>query len=59
MEQELLKLKNDASSLIIAAGDEDELTAVKLDFLGRSGKLTELVRGIKKVPEEFVFVILK
>lgn len=52
MEQELLKLKNDASSLIIAAEDETELNAVKLDFLGRSGKLTELVRGIKNVPEE-------
>lgn len=40
MEQELLKLKNDASSLIIAAEDEQELNAIKLDFLGKSGKLT-------------------
>ena len=52
MEQDLLKLKNDASSLIIAADDERELNAIKLDFLGKSGKLTELVKEIKKVPEE-------
>lgn len=50
MEQELLKIKNDASSLIIAADDERELTAVKLDFLGKSGKLTLLLREIKNVP---------
>lgn len=52
MEQELIKLKNDASSLIIAAEDESELNAIKLDFLGRSGKLTQLIREIKNVPEE-------
>ncbi|OGH12781.1 MAG: phenylalanine--tRNA ligase subunit alpha [Candidatus Levybacteria bacterium RIFCSPHIGHO2_01_FULL_40_10] len=52
MEQELIKLKNDASSLIIAAEDAQELTAIKLDFLGKSGKLTELLKGIKKLPED-------
>jgi phenylalanyl-tRNA synthetase alpha chain len=52
MEQELIKIKNDASSLIIAAEDEEELNQVKLDFLGRSGKLTLLVKGIKNVPLE-------
>lgn len=52
MEQELIKLKNDASSLIIAAEDEQELNAIKLDFLGRSGKLTQLVKKIKNVPED-------
>lgn len=52
MEQDLLKIKNDASSLIIAAEDAKELNAIKLDFLGRSGKLTQLLKDIKKVPEE-------
>lgn len=52
MEQELIKIKNDASSLIIAAEDEKELNAIKIDFLGRSGKLTALLKNIKKVPEE-------
>ena len=35
MEQDLLKIKNDASSLIIAAEDEQELNAIKLDLMGR------------------------
>lgn len=52
MEQELLKVKNDASSMIIAAEDEQELNAIKLDFLGKSGKLTMLLKEIKSVPEE-------
>ncbi len=52
MEQNLLKIKNDASSLIIAAEDEQELNQIKLDFLGKSGKLSHLVKGIKDVPED-------
>lgn len=52
METELIKIKNDASSLIIAAEDEEELNQIKLDFLGKSGKLTLLLRQIKNVPEE-------
>ncbi len=50
MEQDLLKLKNDASSLILAAEDAAELNQIKLDFLGKSGKLTELLKQIKDVP---------
>lgn len=52
MEEELLKLKNDASSLIIQAEDLEELNELKLDFLGKSGKLTALLKDLKKVPEE-------
>ncbi|KKR25627.1 MAG: Phenylalanine-tRNA ligase alpha subunit [Microgenomates group bacterium GW2011_GWC1_39_7b] len=52
MEQELLKVKNDASSLIIAAEDEKELNEIKLDFLGRNGKLTQLLKRMKDLPEE-------
>lgn len=50
MEQNLIKIKNDASSLIIAAEDEGELNEIKLDFLGKNGKLTQLVKEIKNVP---------
>ncbi len=52
MEQELLKLKNDASTLLIAAEDEEELNRIKLDFLGKSGRLTVLVKGLKDIPIE-------
>ena len=48
----MLKVKNDASSLIIAAEDEKELNEIKLDFLGRNGKLTQLLKRMKDLPEE-------
>lgn len=47
-----MKLKNDASSLIIAAEDAQELNEIKLDFLGKSGRLTQLVKGLKNLPED-------
>lgn len=52
MEENLLKLKNDASTLIFGAADNEELNQLKLDFLGKSGKLTLLIRELKSVPEE-------
>lgn len=52
MEEDLLKLKNDASSLIIQAESLDELNSLKLDFLGKNGKLTNLIKDLKSVPEE-------
>ena len=52
MEQDLLKSKNDASSLILAAEDETELNEIKLDFLGKNGKLTLLLKEIKNVPAD-------
>ena len=52
MEEELLKLKNNASSLIIQAESLDELNSLKLDFLGKSGKLTTLIKDLKSVPED-------
>lgn len=52
MEQDLLKIKNDASALILAAEDSKELNEIKLDFLGKNGKLTLLVREIKNIPED-------
>ncbi len=52
MEQELIKLKNDASSMIIAAEDAAELNEIKLDFLGKNGKLTTLLKELKNIPIE-------
>lgn len=38
--------------MIIAAEDAEELNALKLDFLGKNGKLTLLLKEIKNVPLE-------
>jgi len=52
MEEELMQIKNSAVSMIIDAQDQKELEEIKLQFLGRSGKLTLALKGITKVPAE-------
>jgi phenylalanyl-tRNA synthetase alpha chain len=52
MEEELIGIKNTALSFILEAEDLDNLEETKLQFLGRSGKLTLVIKGITKVPME-------
>src|SRR5260221_13360737 len=52
MEEQLMHIKNDALSLILDAADKKTLEEIKLQFLGRSGKLTLALKDITKVPME-------
>ncbi len=52
MEEQLMNLKNDALSLIVDAQDASILEEVKLQFLGKSGRLTTLLKELPKVPLE-------
>jgi phenylalanyl-tRNA synthetase alpha chain len=52
MEEELIGIKNTALSFILEAEDLDSLEETKLQFLGRSGKLTLVIKEITKVPME-------
>lgn len=52
MEEELIGIKNAAVSLVLDAPDQKELEEVKLQFLGRSGKLTMAIKEIAKLPME-------
>ena len=52
MEEELLSIKNNAVSLILDAPDLDTLENIKLQFLGRSGKLTFAIKEIAKLPQD-------
>jgi phenylalanyl-tRNA synthetase alpha chain len=52
MEEKLIQLKNDALSLIIESEDSASLEEVKLQFLGRSGKLTLAFKDITTIPLE-------
>ena len=47
-----MQIKNSAVSMIIDAADERELEEIKLQFLGRSGRLTLALKEITKVPRE-------
>lgn len=56
MEQELLNqfqsIKNDSTGLIISAETLSELNEIKLDFLGKSGRLTATLKELAKLPED-------
>ena len=52
MEEELLSIKNNAVSLILDASDLETLEDIKLQFLGKSGKLTLAIKEIAKLPQE-------
>jgi len=52
MEEILIKIKNEALSLILEAGDEEALGEIKLQFLGRNGKLTHAFKDITRLPME-------
>lgn len=56
MENELLNqfqsIKNDATGLILSAENLNELNEVKLDFLGKSGRLSIAIKDLSKIPAE-------
>lgn len=52
MEEELINLKNNAVSLILDAKNKEELEEIKLQFLGKSGALTTLIKELPKIPAE-------
>ena len=52
MEEELIGIKNTALSFILESKDLQSLEETKLQFLGKSGKLTLLIKDIAKVPIE-------
>jgi len=52
MEETLIQIKNSALSLILDTLDKKTLEEVKLQFLGRSGKLTLKIKDIAKLPQE-------
>lgn len=52
MEIELKSIRNNAVSLIMEAGTLKELEEIKLQFLGRSGSLTQAMKQMAKLPLE-------
>jgi phenylalanyl-tRNA synthetase alpha chain len=52
MKEELLSLKNNALSLILETRNTKDLAEFRIQFLGRNGELTQLLKGLPKVPAE-------
>lgn len=47
-----MSLKNDALSMILQAGSEKELEEIRIQFFGKNGRLTSLLKELTLVPKE-------
>jgi phenylalanyl-tRNA synthetase alpha chain len=52
MEKELLQLKEQALSELAGAKSPDELKSLRVKYLGKKGPMTEILRGMGKLPAE-------
>ena len=52
MREEVINCKNQALAQIMGAKDASELEDIRIAYLGKSGKLTSLIKAIKNIPEE-------
>ena len=52
MQQELLNFKNQALAMINEAKSAQEIKELRLAYLGRKGKINELVKQIPKLKSE-------
>lgn len=50
MEERILSLKNEALSMILQAQSLEELEQIRIQFLGKKGKFTLLLKDIPKLP---------
>ncbi len=52
MQEEILTLKNQVLAQIMSSKDVIELEQIRIDYFGRSGKLTSLMKKIREVPSD-------
>jgi phenylalanyl-tRNA synthetase alpha chain len=52
MEEKLLSIKNNAISLILEAKSIKELEEIRIQFLGRNGEVTQLLKNLPKIAQE-------
>lgn len=51
MEEQLIQIKNDAMSLLMEA-DKDDIEQIYIDFLGKKGRLTLVMKELPQLPVE-------
>jgi phenylalanyl-tRNA synthetase alpha chain len=52
MEEKLIHIKNNAISLILETKSVNELEEIKIQFLGRNGEVTQLLKSLPKIAKE-------
>ncbi len=50
MQEEIINIKNEAMAQIMGASDVSELEQLKINYLGRNGKINSLIKKLKDVP---------
>lgn len=57
MEERIQNLKNEALAQILSSTSEEELENLRVDYLGRKGKLNQITKEIPKLPAENMSVV--
>lgn len=52
MQEDVLNIKNQALAQIMSADNTAELEQIRIDYFGRNGRFTNLVKNIKNVPAD-------
>ena len=52
MREEIISVKNEAVAQIMEARSASELEELRISYLGRSGKLTSLIKRLKEIPSD-------
>ena len=52
MQEDILSIKNQAMAQIMSAESASELEQIRIDYFGRSGKFTNLIKNIKNAPAD-------
>lgn len=50
--EEIINTKNEAISQILKADNAPELEEIRISYLGRNGKLTQLIKRLKEIPPD-------
>ncbi|MEK7112257.1 MAG: phenylalanine--tRNA ligase subunit alpha [Patescibacteria group bacterium] len=50
MREEIISIKNEAMAQIMEAASANELEEIRISYLGRSGKITSLIKKLKDLP---------
>ena len=51
MQKDINNLKNEALAQIMEADSSDELEIIRIAYLGRNGKITQIIKSLKDLPE--------
>ncbi|MGB9797522.1 MAG: phenylalanine--tRNA ligase subunit alpha, partial [bacterium] len=52
IEEEIRQLEKEAEKLLTEANSKEEIDRVRIDFLGKKGRLTQIIRALPSFPPD-------